>query len=223
MDLQLSGAVSWLGGGPGVAFSGGRIGTGGPAAKVIEALRASGRSTFEVWALPASVRDTDVARLLTVAGSNYQVQNFMLAQVWSKYQLRLLHTAKDAKANPRLLTANGAAAVAVQHLVHTYDGAVERLYIDGVQQPETVALAGDYGNWDATELFSIGNMVGLDKPFIGEVYLVAVYNRALSGAEVQQNYQAGPSGAPPVNRAPLVEAGRTGRWCCRTGWCWPGR
>jgi hypothetical protein len=98
----------------------------------------------------------------------------------------------------------------VQHIVHTYDGTTERLYIDGVERPETVALSGDYSNWDTTDLFSIGNEAGSDRPFYGNVYLVAVYDRALSAAEVQQNFDASkeastdPNDPPPDGGSDLI-------------------
>jgi hypothetical protein len=211
MNLQLSGSVTWLAGQRGVSFNGGRVGTSGAASKVIGALRASGHSTFEVWALPAKLKQYGPARLLSV-GKDATYQNFMLGQKASDYQARLLHTAKNAAAWPYLLTGSGSVAVAVQHVVHTYDGSVERLYVDGVQQPETVVRTGNYSNWRTTDAFSIGNEVTLEKAFQGEVYLAAVYDRALSAAEVQQNYAAGPSGttSPPSNTAPVVNAGRTG-------------
>ena len=124
MNLQLSGAVSWLGSGPGLSFNGGRLGTSAAASKVINALQSSSRSTFEVFVLPANVTQTGPARLVSVGGDNAS-QNFMMGQDGPDYQVRLQHTAKDSKSRPRLQAAN-AVAVAVQHVVHSYDGGVER-------------------------------------------------------------------------------------------------
>jgi hypothetical protein len=193
MNLQLSGAVTWLVSRPGVSFNGGLIGTSVAGSKLINALRASARSTFEVWALPANLTQVGPARLISVGG-DVNAQNFVLGQMATNLEVRLLHTAKDAKAQPRLVTSGGALSIAVQHIVHTYDGSVERLYVDGVQRPETVTRTGNYTNWDTTDRFNIGNEVGLARAFRGEIYLVAVYDRALSAVEVQQNYAAGPSG-----------------------------
>ena len=205
MDLSLNGAVSWLGSGPGVSMSGGRVGTSAAASKLINALVASGTSTFEVWALPANLTQGGPARLVSVGADN-DFQNFVLGQLGPDFQVRLLHTGKNARARPRLMVGNGA-AVAVQHLVHTYDGTTERFYIDGVQQPSTVVDSGNYSNWDATDLFNVGNGGSAERPFTGEIYLVAVYDRVLTPAEILQNYDAGASGTPPVNQAPVVDAG----------------
>ena len=49
MNLTLFGAVSWNNAGTGVMLNGGRVGTGGAATKLINALRNSNSSTFEAW------------------------------------------------------------------------------------------------------------------------------------------------------------------------------
>ena len=74
---------------------------------------------------------------------------------------------------------------------YTYDGITERLYVNGVEHPTTVVLAGNYSNWDASDKFSIGNEGSADRPWNGTVYLVAVYDRPLSPEEVTQNFDAG--------------------------------
>ena len=198
LNLSVSGNVSWLGSGNGVSFNGGRIGSSAPAAKIINALIASGASSFEVWAMPANTTQDGPARLVSVGG-DVDNQNYVLGQDGADYQVRLLHTGKDSKARPRLQTSGGV-AVAQQHIVHTFNGSVETLYINGVAQPDQVIDSGNYSNWDATDLFNIGNESSNNRPFAGEIYLVAVYDRALSAAEVQQNFVAGAdaSGGGPM-------------------------
>jgi len=191
MDLAITGSVDWLASGNGVRLSGGRVGTTGAATKVIDALRASNTSTFEVWVLPENVTQSGPARMISVGGDTKQ-QNFMLGQERDEIQARLLHTGKDAAANPRLTTSSGVLGASLVHLVHTYDGAVERLYVNGVQHNETVAVGGSYSNWDTADLFSIGNEASLNRPYAGVIRLVAVYDRALGTAEILQNFTAGP-------------------------------
>jgi hypothetical protein len=38
---------------------------------------------------------------------------------------------------------------------------------------------------------AIGNELTNNRPWLGEVFLIAIYNRALSATEVQQNFGAG--------------------------------
>ena len=64
---------------------------------------------------------------------------------------------------------------------------MERLYINGGSHGSTVVSSGSYNNWDVNDLFNIGNEAGSERPFSGLIRLVAVYDRALSPSEVQQN------------------------------------
>ena len=192
MDLTISGSVDWSGAGNGVVMNGGRVGTEGAATELINALRASNASSFEIWVQPANITQTGPTRMISVGGDTSS-QNFMLGQVGEDVEARLLHTGKGSDGKPRLNTTNGVLGTSLVHLVHTYDGSVERLYINGVQHSQTVALSGGYGNWDVSDLFSIGNEGSSNRPYNGVIRLVAVYDRSLGEAEIQQNFAAGPA------------------------------
>ena len=192
MDLTISGSVDWYGAGNGVVMNGGRVGTQGPATDLINALRASNASSFEIWVQPANITQTGPTRMISVGGDTSS-QNFMLGQVGDDVEARLLHTGKGSDGKPRLNTTNGVLGTSLAHLVHTYDGSVERLYINGVQHSETVAAEGGYGNWDVSDLFNIGNEGSSNRPYNGIIRLVAVYDRPLITAEIQQNFAAGPA------------------------------
>jgi len=193
MDLAITGTVIWNTGENGVVMSGGRVGTDGPGSKVIEALKATSQSTFEIWIAAANLTQSGPARMISVGGDPGN-QNFVLGQIEDDVQVRLLHTGKDRKARPRLMTGDNSLTTGVTHLVHTYDGISERLYVNGVQHPTTVVQPGTYSNWDVTDNFNIGNEGSSNRPWSGTIYLVAVYNRALTEAEIQQNFVAGPAG-----------------------------
>lgn len=108
LNLELSGAVAWLADSTGVDFTGGRIGTSTSADKIINALIASGASTFEVWAHPANLTQDGPARLISV-GIDRSHQNFVLGQDESDYQLQLRHTAKSPSGRPYLEASDGVA------------------------------------------------------------------------------------------------------------------
>jgi hypothetical protein len=209
MDLNISGDVSWYGAGNGVAMNGGRVGTQGPATNLINALRASNASSFEIWTQPANISQFGPARMISVGG-DMSKQNFMLGQDRDDVEARLLHTGKQSMLDPKLLTDNGVLDTSLVHLVHTYDGAVERLYINGVQHSQTVTKSGGYGNWDMSDLFSIGNEASSDRAYNGIIRLVAVYDRPLGATEIQQNYSAGPvatgvdGGTGSANYVPVI-------------------
>jgi hypothetical protein len=115
-----------------------------------------------------------------------------MGQVQANLQIRLRHTAKDNKLKPRLTTTDSLLTTQPTHLVHTYDGQVERLYINGKLNPVMVPGVGSFANWLASHPLNIGNEGDSTRPWFGTIYQAAVYNRALSDAEIQQNYAAGP-------------------------------
>ena len=54
--------------------------------------------------------------------------------------------------------------------------------------------------WDANFPFQIANEATLDRPWLGRIYLVAVFNRALSLAEIGNNFRSGFSGTRTEKR-----------------------
>jgi glycopeptide antibiotics resistance protein len=50
----------------------------------------------------------------------------------------------------------------------------------------------DLRNWDPDFTFQVANEATLDRPWIGRIYIVAIYNRDLSRDEIYTNFKAGP-------------------------------
>lgn len=49
----------------------------------------------------------------------------------------------------------------------------------------------DFRNWDPNFTFQIGSEANLDRPWVGKIYLLAIYDHALSEKEVYTNFKAG--------------------------------
>jgi len=192
MDLTITGSVDWNTLDNGVVMSGGKIGTSGSATKVIDALKATGQSTFEVWIEPDSLAQEGPARIISVGGDPSS-QNFVLGQTSENITVRLMHTEKDYKAKPHLWTSDNFITTDLIHLVHTYDSITELLYVNGVPQPPMLGSTGNYSNWDDNDVFNLGNEGTSDRPWYGKIHLVAVYDRALIQEEIEQNFEAGPN------------------------------
>jgi hypothetical protein len=203
MDLTLTGNVTWNPGGNGVVMSGGKVGTSGPATKVISALQTSSQLTVELWVVPDNLTQDGPARMLSIGG-NTSDQNYMFGQQFGELEIRTLHTGKDSKGKPRFYSINSGLTTTLTHIVHTYDGTTERLYMDGVVHPTTVTSAGNFSNWDPTDLFNIANEASSDRPWHGTILIVAVYDRALANTEIIQNFTAGPNGGTVVNQPPVA-------------------
>jgi hypothetical protein len=77
------------------------------------------------------------------------------------------------------------------HLVGTYDGTVMRLYLDGVEAAAPLFVTGTLGNrGQPLEIGRYSPNLALCK-FVGTVDEVAVYDRALTAAEVLDHYTLG--------------------------------
>ena len=90
--------------------------------------------------------------------------------------------------------------MSLSHVVYTRDiTGNARIYIDGIEQANGT-VEGDFSSWYQNHLFGLANEVTGDRPWLGELYLVAVYTRALSSGEVMQNFDAGPGAS--TNQVP---------------------
>lgn len=53
-------------------------------------------------------------------------------------------------------------------------------------------LHSDFSNWDSNFTFQLGNESTLDRPWLGKIYLVAIYSNDLHPENVLTNFKAGP-------------------------------
>jgi hypothetical protein len=91
-------------------------------------------------------------------------------------------------------TGAGTLQTALTHVVYTRNAAEEaRIYLDGVEQASG-SVGGDFSNWDTSYHLGLANELTGDRPWLGELHLVAIFDRALTEAEVNQNFEAGPDG-----------------------------
>ncbi len=198
LDLTISdpAAVRWVEGGLAVDAPV-TIGSAAPATGLIDAIRASGSLTVEVWIRPANLTQNGPARVLTISGDPNN-RNLTLGQgLWGDqpsdvFDVRLRTTQTDANGQPSLTTPSGLLAGGLVHVVYTRsaDGQAT-IYLDGVAQARTV-IGGSLDGWDTGYRLLLANEASGDRPWLGEYDLVALYGRALDPAEVTWNYAAGP-------------------------------
>jgi hypothetical protein len=193
-DLELYGNVTWVGG------WGIDIGQGGKAqastsssAKLASMIQGTGEYTFEAWVAPANVTQTG-AYIVSYSGSN-TTRDATLGQAAMQYQGMTRSSATDTNGTPALTTttANGAAQAAMQHVVLTYDPVNgQKIYVNGVWTGDKdPSKGGTLANWDSTFALVLGNEVTSQRSWQGVIKFVAIHNRALTAAQVQQNFAAG--------------------------------
>jgi hypothetical protein len=192
LPLMFLGDVAWQGATNGVVLSGGALRTSGPATKLLTAFQATNQSTVELWLTPANATQNGPARLVSLRGAsgNY---NTMLGQHGAELEVWLQHTGKGSKNKPWLKTSGQTVSTTLLHVVHTYNGSVERLYVNGVER-DAEALSGTFAAWDPTAVFYVGNEATLDRAWQGTLRLLAIYDRALTPADILHNFAAGPAG-----------------------------
>jgi hypothetical protein len=193
-DLSLSGNVSWVGG------WGISIGAGGKAQaststsqKLAAMIQSSGEYSLEVWAAPANVAQTN-AYIVSYSGSN-TTRDATLGQSAMQYEGRARSSTTDTNGTPPLTTttASGAAQAALQHVVLTYDPVNGQIiYVNGIATGDAdPAKGGSLANWDSTFALVLGNETTGQRQWLGVIKFVAIHNRALTAAQIQQNFAAG--------------------------------
>lgn len=70
-------------------------------------------------------------------------------------------------------------------LVATYDGAAFRIYADGVLAGERALAAGDFAGWAPDHVLIYGNETTGDRPWRGQLYDAAIFDRALTRDEIE--------------------------------------
>jgi hypothetical protein len=176
--------------GGGVALTGSTMAVSeGPASPLARRLKEAGEFTVEAWVRPANTVQGGPARIVSLS-KDVTHRDFTLGQDGSKVVFRLRTTRTSGNGIPELTTSRGALSTRLTHLVCTFDGRTKRVYVDGERRPETHGPGGDLSNWVECPLI-VGNEATGDRTWLGEIRLVAVYDRALGEGEVRRNFRAG--------------------------------
>jgi Concanavalin A-like lectin/glucanases superfamily len=193
-DLNLYGNVTWDSSwgiiiGPG----GSAQASTGVSQKLGSMIQSSGEYSIEAWAAPANVTQTN-AWIVSYSGSN-TTRNVTLGQAATQYEGLTRSSVTNTAGLPPLLTttANGAAQAALQHIVLTYDPVNgQKLYVNGVFTGDMdPSKGGTFANWDSTFALVLGNETTGQRQWLGDIKFVAIHNRALTPAQIQQNFAAG--------------------------------
>ena len=166
------------------------IKSAGPATKIINAVKASNEITLEAWVTPDNLTQNGPARIMTLSKDTGN-RNTTLGQADSRYIARFRTTSTNNNGMPNINTGNGSVKTELQHVVYTRSSDnTERLYVDG-ELLKTKTRGGNTSNWDNSYKFALANEFTNNRVWKGEIYLAAVYSKALSETEVQTNFAQG--------------------------------
>jgi hypothetical protein len=166
------------------------------AARIADAVQQSGALSIEVFVASDDPLQSGPPRLVTYS-LDPSFRNFTVGPVQRFFDFRLRTSITGSNASTDALRAGDVLVdTEVHHLVFTYDGNVQRVFVDGALRRERatigpIASPGDSAGWDRSMRLLIGDEDLGPRQFFGRVYLVALHDRALDAATVRTNLRAG--------------------------------
>jgi len=193
INLTLSGEVEWVGGWGINIKSGKAQGSTTASKKLHDMIKSSGEYSIEAWVVPGNVAQEEARIVSYSAGTT--ARNFHLGQTLYAYDFYSRSSESDGNGEPFLQTSDDDEDLqaTLQHVVATYDPiSGRRVYVNGVFTDDVDPVAGGtLSDWDDTFAFVLGNEVSGDRQFAGVLRQVAIHNRALTPAQIQQNFDVG--------------------------------
>ncbi len=189
LKIEKMSAVRWRSGVLSVRSSA-RIHSIGSAKKIVDAVKRSGAVTVEAWISSASSSQEGPARIVSLSDGPSR-RNMTLGQDGDRYDVRFRTSSTSNNGTPSTASSARAATRALTHVVYTRDRTGKTtIYLNGKLQTAK-RVAGGLNSWDERFPLLLANELTGDRPWWGELHLVAIYSRSLPPAEVAQNYRAG--------------------------------
>jgi len=194
LNLTMSGDVGWVSGW-GIEIRDGKVQGSTTASKKLSTLiKSTGEYSIEAWVVPANVTQEGPARIVSYSAGT-TARNFTLGQTQYNYDFLQRSTTTDANGDPALSTADADEDLQAteQHVVITCDPTNgRRIYVNGVFTDDVDPVpTGNLSDWDDSFALVLGNEVSNDRLWKGKVRLLAIHNRALTQAQITQNYDVG--------------------------------
>jgi hypothetical protein len=178
--------VRWAPAAEGLQFvSTGVARSAGRPVKLHDRLVGAGRMSIAVWVSSADTRQRGPARIVSYSNGT-AARNFTVGQEGADLVVRLRTTrTNDNGSIPQVVLGDVFAGSDFRHIVVTYDGVHESIYVDGAPRLSTDRVQGALVNWDARHWLIAGNEHTATRPWRGVIRLVAIYDRVLAPAEVR--------------------------------------
>lgn len=203
VNLAMAGDIEWIGG-QGVscnqnAVNGVAQATPAASKKLFDRFTSSNQFTIEAWATSSTKDQNGPTRIMSYSSGTAN-RNFTMGQQGVYYQFRNRNPETDNNGvggtyEPQVAQVGDRPVT--QHIVMVYDGSRRRLYVNGA------AIAGDdpdaapntpLSNWnDGYNFLFCNETTAANDPrgFKGSIHFAAAHDRALTPAQIKQNYDAG--------------------------------
>mgnify|MGYP005841273621 CR=1 FL=1 len=178
--------VTWLPANAGLQIDAATLITsGGAATKIHSALTDSDQLTIEAVFTPANLTQNGPARIATLSPDPYNC-NAMIGQNASGHLGRLRTNTTGSNGTPDI--AASGLTLARQHVILTYDGENVSLYRNGVLETQT-PRTGNLDAWNAAYALILANEPSADRPWLGTLHRVAVWDRGMNGLQIKNLFQ----------------------------------
>ncbi|MBN1950885.1 MAG: hypothetical protein JW801_06750 [Bacteroidales bacterium] len=167
------------------------------ASKIKAACQQTDELSLECWIKTSSLPEDGIATILSLESENALAFSISCNRDNSKpgrikYLVNLTTNTTDNRGNPDFESKVTAKEGVLQHLVYTHNRLGEEVFYINGKAANIGFRPPKYDSWeDDYSLIIANNFLG-DAAFKGNLYMCAVYNRALSSGEVAQNYYASP-------------------------------
>jgi hypothetical protein len=165
--------------------------------KIREACQFSNEITLECWLKTSNAISTFPATLLSLENEQTVAFSLNCAKETSdsdriNYYINLTTNATDQKGKPDFAIEEPVETNTLKHIVFTHNSeGEETIYIN--KNPVATGFRPlKFDTWDDQYSLVIANNLTEDSPWLGDLYLCAIYNRALKPNEIVQNYYASP-------------------------------
>ncbi len=180
--------VTWLPGAGALSIDTSTVlASAGAASKVIDAVRISNSITVEAWIAAGNLTQNGPARIVSIENDTNTQRNLIFGQAGNRFET-LVRTTSGSR---MLQSPANSVTLNKVHLVYTRNSTGQAvMYIDGTQVASQTAT-GNFSTWFITFRLALANKPDGSEPWLGDLYLVALYSRDLTSAEVMQNFMAG--------------------------------
>lgn len=192
LDLTLEGDATWASSLGSLTFEDARASAMSPD-KIYDRWLESQRMTVEFWARSTNAFQDGPTRLLTLSNDSSE-RNFTIGFENTQVHIRMRgdRTSVDNEFNnggPYLMPSE-ILDLGVRHWAMTFDGWKVRLYRDA-ELVYTATRPTSLDSWDRSYDLAIGDEFVDSRNLEAEVFLVALYDRALKDDEISRNFEAG--------------------------------
>lgn len=181
-----------------------------PPRSLVAAIKRSREFTVEAWVMTSKDEQAGPARIVTLS-ENTGGRNFTLGQDGTKFDIRFRTSKTDSNGLPSVSATYSNAKSQITHVAYTRDAkGMARLFLNGRMTKEQ-QVSGDLNNWSDGFQLALANEITMERPWLGKLYLVAIYSRALNVGEINLNWKAGhganvESAAKPANPSAMKVA-----------------